>query len=71
MSTMREPLLAPSSKSASPATTSSTSGGPGSMVNMMSLFFATSLGESATDAPREPFRLIPGAVVDHELVACL
>jgi drug/metabolite transporter (DMT)-like permease len=36
---------------ASPATTSSTSGGPGSMVMTTSLDSATSLGESATLAP--------------------
>ena len=72
MSTIREPLTVPSSKPASPATTSSTSGGPGSMVMIMSLFSTTSLGESATDAPRhELFRLISGAIVDHVFMARL
>ena len=72
MSTIRDPLTAPSSKPASPATTSSTSGGPGSMVMKMSLFSATALGESATEAPRhEMFRLTSGAIVDHEFMARL
>ena len=52
MSTIRDPLTAPSRKPASPATTSSTSGDPGSMVMKMSLFSVTALGESATEAPR-------------------
>jgi hypothetical protein len=67
MATMRDPYTVPSSKPPSPATNSSTSGGPGSMAMLMALFSASSLGESATDAPRatELFRLICGAIVDH------
>src|SRR5215211_3288417 len=75
ISTMSEPSLAPSNKPPSPATTSSTSDGPGSMVMLMSLNSATSHLPRRIGDQRPVFRkllcLDPGAVMDHKIVACL